>query len=200
MIQKQKKKLVSGKLYSFVCFLSGHTHPSFSSCIYYGRHSSWVLFLFLYLVVLNLISLSYHNDFFLLPIALYFYSLVPLVITIRHPNLVLLYAYEETDSDAKIIHHFLPLLLTHPSLSNYSLPCHNLKLFLIIPLQTWLGKYYYTTFWFWVWVFAQHRWLVIVKLVAMISGKPITLDCCRVSVSHFYCHRLESVIRLYIEI
>lgn len=82
MIQKQKKKLVSGELYSFVCFFSGHTYPSFSSCIYYGRHSSWVLFLFLHLVVLSSGSLCYHNEFFLLPIALYFYSLVPLVIII----------------------------------------------------------------------------------------------------------------------
>lgn len=42
---------------------------------------------------------------------LYFYGLVPLVITIRRPNLVLLYAYEETDGDAKVIHRFLQLLL-----------------------------------------------------------------------------------------
>lgn len=63
-----EKKIASGKLYSFVCFFSGHTHPSFSSCICYGRCSSWVLFLFLHLVVLNPGSLSYHNDFFCIPI------------------------------------------------------------------------------------------------------------------------------------
>lgn len=111
---KYRKILTSGKLCgSCVSSLVAHI---LASHLVFGRCSSWVLFLFLHLVVLNPGSFSYHNDFFVLPIALYFYGLVPLVITIRRPNLVLLYAYEETDSDAKIIHRFLQLFLLWPTI------------------------------------------------------------------------------------